>query len=249
MNFRCSNVSTSYMSVYEPVRWHALGTRCARTSDSIPELLHAECTFSRTYTNKVRSWSVADNHKKILPYVPYVPLPKSLFRCERTTTECEGGTFSVQLLIRIGYWGFLSHYFIGLLLAFILRLHHHHHHHYVNTMILSTASLLSWLLTASTVAVASSFVVPTPTGTAELLLRRTSTPATSSTSTTQLGAGVVLESVTGRSQLDPAVIAKYNALPYPEDTILAEYVWVDAEGSTRSKTRTLPKSKVRPVMC
>jgi glutamine synthetase len=50
---------------------------------------------------------------------------------------------------------------------------------------------------------------------------------------------------TGKSQLDPVVIAKYNSLPYPEDTILAEYVWVDAEGNTRSKTRTLPAKKVR----
>jgi hypothetical protein len=28
------------------------------------------------------------------------------------------------------------------------------------------------------------------------------------------------------------------------DLILAEYVWVDAVGNTRSKTRTLPLSKV-----
>ena len=66
-------------------------------------------------------------------------------------------------------------------------------------------------------------------------------------SSTALGAGEVLESTTGRSQLDPTVIAKYNSLPYPADTILAEYVWVDAEGSTRSKTSTLPKSKVRAL--
>jgi len=64
------------------------------------------------------------------------------------------------------------------------------------------------------------------------------------TSSTALHAGAVLDSVTGRSQLDPSVIAKYNALPYPEDTLLAEYVWVDADGNTRSKTRTLPKAKV-----
>ena len=117
-------------------------------------------------------------------------------------------------------------------------------------MMISSASLLSWVLTASTVAIASGFVVPTttaPTTTAALVrqLRRT---APTTTSKTQLFAGEVLESVTGRSQLDPAVIAKYNALPYPEDTILAEYVWVDAEGSTRSKTRTLPKSKVSVLL-
>lgn len=55
----------------------------------------------------------------------------------------------------------------------------------------------------------------------------------------------VLGGETGRSQLDPAVIARYNDLPFPADQVLAEYVWVDAEGSTRSKTRTLPPKKVR----
>ena len=54
-----------------------------------------------------------------------------------------------------------------------------------------------------------------------------------------------LQRETGRSQLDPAVIERYNALPFPEETILAEYVWVDAVGNTRSKTRTLPAKKVR----
>lgn len=49
---------------------------------------------------------------------------------------------------------------------------------------------------------------------------------------------------TGRSQLDPAVMARYDALPYPSDTVIAEYVWVDADGKTRSKTRTLPATKV-----
>lgn len=53
----------------------------------------------------------------------------------------------------------------------------------------------------------------------------------------------VLSKTTGQSSLDPAVIARYNALPYPDESILAEYVWVDAEGNTRSKTRTLPAAK------
>jgi len=57
----------------------------------------------------------------------------------------------------------------------------------------------------------------------------------------------VLGKVTGQSSLDPTVIARYDALPYPEDSILAEYVWVDAEGNTRSKTRTLPPSKTESV--
>jgi len=50
---------------------------------------------------------------------------------------------------------------------------------------------------------------------------------------------------TGRAQLDPAVVAKYDALSFPDDTVLAEYVWVDADGNTRSKTRTIPAKKVR----
>ena len=54
-----------------------------------------------------------------------------------------------------------------------------------------------------------------------------------------------LNRVTGQSQLDPAVIQRYADLPMPANTVLAEYVWVDAEGNTRSKTRTLPSAKVR----
>lgn len=54
----------------------------------------------------------------------------------------------------------------------------------------------------------------------------------------------VLAKTTGRSALDPAVIAKYRELPFPADKVLAEYVWVDAAGNPRSKTRTLPAEKV-----
>jgi glutamine synthetase len=57
----------------------------------------------------------------------------------------------------------------------------------------------------------------------------------------------VLTKKTGQSSLDPAVIERYNALPFPADTILAEYVWVDADGNCRSKTRTLPASKGKSV--
>lgn len=55
----------------------------------------------------------------------------------------------------------------------------------------------------------------------------------------------LLDRTTGKSQLDPAVIARYQSLGYPEDTVLAEYVWVDAVGNTRSKTRTLAAKKVK----
>jgi glutamine synthetase len=57
----------------------------------------------------------------------------------------------------------------------------------------------------------------------------------------------VLGKSTGQSSLDPAVIAKYDSLPYPEESIMAEYVWVDAVGNTRSKTRTLTPSKAESV--
>jgi hypothetical protein len=50
---------------------------------------------------------------------------------------------------------------------------------------------------------------------------------------------------TGKSQLDPTVYERYTSLPFPPDLVLAEYVWVDAVGNLRSKTRTLPVAKVR----
>jgi len=52
---------------------------------------------------------------------------------------------------------------------------------------------------------------------------------------------------TGRSQLDTAVIDRFNSLPYPADKVLAEYVWVDAKGECRSKTRTLASSRAGSV--
>ncbi len=54
---------------------------------------------------------------------------------------------------------------------------------------------------------------------------------------------VVLNKQTGKSALDPSVIDKYDALAYPDGKIMAEYVWVDAVGNTRSKTRTLTPDK------
>jgi glutamine synthetase len=58
---------------------------------------------------------------------------------------------------------------------------------------------------------------------------------------------VLLPKLTGQSALDPSVISKYDALPFPNEKVLAEYVWVDADGNTRSKTRTLESSKVDGV--
>jgi glutamine synthetase len=69
-------------------------------------------------------------------------------------------------------------------------------------------------------------------------------PASFSTiRTSALNAGLMIRE-TGKSSLDPSVIQRYNDLPFPEESVLAEYVWVDAEGNTRSKTRTLPAKKV-----
>jgi glutamine synthetase len=58
---------------------------------------------------------------------------------------------------------------------------------------------------------------------------------------------VILPKVTGQSALDPSVIAKYDAIPFPADSVLAEYVWVDAAGNTRSKTRTLTPDRAESV--
>jgi glutamine synthetase len=73
--------------------------------------------------------------------------------------------------------------------------------------------------------------------------------ASSSSSALQGSASTTtaLPRVTGQSQLDPTVVDRYNSIPYPSDVILAEYVWVDADGNTRSKTRTLPAAKVSQV--
>ena len=53
----------------------------------------------------------------------------------------------------------------------------------------------------------------------------------------------VLNPDTGSAAMDPAVVARYSAIPQPSDKIQAEYVWIDAVGGTRSKTRTLPANK------
>lgn len=56
----------------------------------------------------------------------------------------------------------------------------------------------------------------------------------------EIVSGHVFMGRTGQSQLDPAVIDRYARIPYPKHLILAEYVWIDAIGECRSKTRTLP---------
>nr|AAC77446.1 glutamine synthetase [Skeletonema costatum] len=56
-----------------------------------------------------------------------------------------------------------------------------------------------------------------------------------------------LDLKTGQSQLDTSVVDRFSALPYPDDKVLAEYVWVDAKGECRSKTRTLPVARTEAV--
>jgi len=57
----------------------------------------------------------------------------------------------------------------------------------------------------------------------------------------------LLSTQTGRAALDSDVVDRYARLPYPANKILAEYVWVDAKGETRSKTRTLHPDKGKSV--
>ena len=64
--------------------------------------------------------------------------------------------------------------------------------------------------------------------------------------TTALNAEL-LTKTTGQSALDSTVMDRYTAIPFPSDAILAEYVWVDADGNTRSKTRTLTPDKTAEV--
>lgn len=91
----------------------------------------------------------------------------------------------------------------------------------------------------STIAVASAFA---PSSVPAL-----SKTITSSTSRSSTLLHVLLPRQTGQSALDPTVIAKYDALPFPPDKIMAEYVWVDAAGNTRSKTRTLTPDRAASV--
>ena len=57
-----------------------------------------------------------------------------------------------------------------------------------------------------------------------------------------MGTGL-LGANTGTAALDPAMVQKYSSIPQPSETVMAEYVWLDAVGNTRSKTRTLPPKK------
>jgi len=59
--------------------------------------------------------------------------------------------------------------------------------------------------------------------------------------------GNLLSTETGKASLDPSVFSRYSDLPYPVDKVTAEYVWVDAVGNTRSKTRTLPAAKAKKL--
>ena len=53
----------------------------------------------------------------------------------------------------------------------------------------------------------------------------------------------LLQQDTGKASIDPVVFNKYMSIPDTEE-VMAEYCWIDAVGGVRSKTRTLPKSKL-----
>jgi len=88
------------------------------------------------------------------------------------------------------------------------------------------------LLLGSAVSPAGAFTAPT-----RAFTRR------SGVSSLKMG-GSILSTQTGMSSHDPTLIDKYMALGMPKNKVLAEYVWVDAKGELRSKTRTLPTDKV-----
>jgi len=87
------------------------------------------------------------------------------------------------------------------------------------------------LLLGSAVSPAGAFTAPT-----RAFTRR------SGVSSLKMG-GSILSTQTGMSSHDPTLIDKYMALGMPKGKVLAEYVWVDAKGELRSKTRTLPTDK------
>lgn len=64
---------------------------------------------------------------------------------------------------------------------------------------------------------------------------------------TSLNMADILKKATGQAALDPSVVAQYASLALPTDKVLAEYVWADAVGNTRSKTRTLPTDRTKAV--
>jgi len=59
--------------------------------------------------------------------------------------------------------------------------------------------------------------------------------------------GSTMDVSSGKASLDPSVVDRFNALPFAQNKVLAEYVWVDAKGELRSKTRTLEATKAKLV--
>lgn len=59
--------------------------------------------------------------------------------------------------------------------------------------------------------------------------------------------GSIMDVTSGKASLDPAVVERFNSLPFAPNKVLAEYVWVDAKGELRSKTRTLTVEKSKAV--
>jgi hypothetical protein len=103
---------------------------------------------------------------------------------------------------------------------------------------------MKWTAAAIVAAVVS---VPTAAFVVPSTQRVGGQPVARSTTSSSTHLFTMLDRKTGQSQLDPAVIDRFMDLPFPPDKVLAEYVWVDADGNTRSKTRTLAAAKVRSI--
>ena len=101
---------------------------------------------------------------------------------------------------------------------------------------------LALLAAASALGVTSAFAPHAP-----VVVSGRASSSSSSSSSSSLHTSTHLRIQTGKSQLDTAVVSCFNSLPYPPDKILAEYVWVDAKGDCRSKSRTLPSNRGKSV--
>jgi hypothetical protein len=116
-------------------------------------------------------------------------------------------------------------------------------HFFCSSAYYSFIIVMKWGAAATVVCLASLCGAGAFTAAPPAAVAPSSSSSRSSSSSTRLY--TMLDRRTGKSQLDPAVIDRFASLPFPPGKILAEYVWVDADGNCRSKTRTLAAEKVR----
>jgi glutamine synthetase len=64
---------------------------------------------------------------------------------------------------------------------------------------------------------------------------------------TRMSDSSLYEQRTGKASMDQSVLASYMALPMPEDTLQAEYIFIDANLKTRGKCRTLSNKQAASV--